>query len=165
MHQSFQKQVERLILAGFPCSVITAVAESLLQKIKRGGRKERADVVRKTVRPEVVPYVHKVSHHMKKVATKHGIPVVFSAPRKLSALCPRISAAQKRACNKKHARPFVKCCTGVVYKIPLSCGKAYIGQTGRCIMIEHGNMNWQLRIGGQRTCLRIALTVRIVSHG
>lgn len=27
----------------------------------------------------------------------------------------------------------MKCAEGVVYEIPLSCGRSYIGQTGRCV--------------------------------
>lgn len=33
----------------------------------------------------------------------------------------------------KHVNKYVECAVGVVYKIPLGCGKVYIGQTGRCL--------------------------------
>lgn len=36
-------------------------------------------------------------------------------------------------CTIKHTHKFVDCGTCVVYKIPLSCGKVYTGQTGRCV--------------------------------
>lgn len=45
-------------------------------------------------------------------------------------------------CSKKHANRFRECIEGVVYKIELSCGKSYVGQTGRCIndrLREHAN--------------------------
>uniref|UniRef100_A0A224Z9Z8 Tick transposon n=1 Tax=Rhipicephalus zambeziensis TaxID=60191 RepID=A0A224Z9Z8_9ACAR len=52
----------------------------------------------------------------------------------------------RRVCRnyvtKKHRQQFVQCCEGVVYKIPLSCGRYYVGQTGRCAndrMREHAN--------------------------
>ena len=35
-------------------------------------------------------------------------------------------------CSKKHVNRFTDCVRNVVYEIPLSCGRCYIGQTGRC---------------------------------
>lgn len=35
--------------------------------------------------------------------------------------------------NAKHANRYVKCEVGVVYNIPLTCGKTYVGQTGICL--------------------------------
>ena len=42
------------------------------------------------------------------------------------------------------------CVSGVVYKIPLSCGKVYIGQTGRCLNDRLREHNYSLRatVGG-----------------
>ncbi|KAG0426957.1 hypothetical protein HPB47_025983 [Ixodes persulcatus] len=39
------------------------------------------------------------------------------------------------ACDVNHRTHYVTCATGVVYQIPLSCGRVYIGQTGRCINV------------------------------
>lgn len=73
--------------------------------------------------------------------------MVFSAPRKLAGLCPRISAegARQRACVIKHAAQFVKCATGVVYLIPLKCGRVYVGQTGRCVNERAGEHQRSIR--------------------
>ncbi|KAM7313425.1 uncharacterized protein ISCGN_003290 [Ixodes scapularis] len=129
---SFKYQISRLELAGFPCSVLVSVAETALQKMK--GLKRKVPTRQRTKRPEVIPYIHKVAHNLKKVATKYDVPVVFSAPKKLAGLCARISDEEAKApCDKKHVTPYVDCTVGVVYEIPLSCGKVYIGQTGRCI--------------------------------
>lgn len=133
MHDSFCAQIGRLAEAGYPRSVVGAVAESLLQKLKGATKAAAADSAQRLTRPEVMPYVHRVSHSLKKVAGKYGVPIVFSAPRKLSVLCSRISGKKTAPCEKKHERPSGKCAVGVVYEIPLSCGKVYIGQTGRCI--------------------------------
>lgn len=40
---------------------------------------------------------------------------------------------QKKTCNISHRTQCTPCETGVVYNISLSCGKCYMGQTGRCI--------------------------------
>lgn len=90
-----------------------------------------------------MPYIHGVSHNLKRVATKFQVDVVFSALCKLSRVCALTSEriAHKDGCNTKHYNQFVPCSTGVVYHIPLSCGKVYIGQTGRCLndrLREHG---------------------------
>lgn len=78
--------------------------------------------------------MHKVSHNLKKVANRHGIPLVFSAPNKLSKLCSRVCCESRRGCRTRHEKPFVKCSRGVVYAIPLHpCGQLYIGQTERCV--------------------------------
>lgn len=82
-----------------------------------------------------MPYLHRMSHDVKKVAKRHGVNIVFSAPRKLSGLCSRVEQGDKRKaqCTTRHATRYVPCTTGVVYQIPWTCGKVYIGQTGRCI--------------------------------
>lgn len=132
MQTSFDKQLARLHTAGYPSSVVGAVSKTLLQKVKGKRHAPRPD--QKRGKPAVVPYVHKLSHNLKKVATRFGVPVVFSAPRKLAGLCPRISRVDKKSgCQKKHTRQYVKCATGVIYEIPLKCGKTYVGQTGRCV--------------------------------
>lgn len=131
MQESFDWQVSRLLAAGYPSQVIVAVAESLLQRVKHGA--ERVGARGLTGRPLVMPYVHTLSHGLKKVANRHEVPLVFSAPNKLQKLCPRICAQSKRGCSTRHANPFVECSVGVVYSIPMSCGKMYIGQSERCV--------------------------------
>ena len=133
MRTSFNHQISRLQAAGFPSSVITTVAESLLQKLKSGTQRDGAAWDTSGSKLHVMPYVHKLSHNLKKVAARHGVSLVFSAPEKLANLCPRICNGKRRGCQKKHQKAFVKCSTGVVYSIPLSCGKVYIGQTERCL--------------------------------
>lgn len=79
----------------------------------------------------VMPYIHRVSHNMKKVANRFGVRTVFTAPCKLAKVCALMHKKRATTC-KKHVDPSTKCIKGVVYKIPLSCGRFYIGQTGRC---------------------------------
>lgn len=135
MQSSFQHQIERLKKAGYPRTVLTAIVESLLQKIKGKQTRIHTPEEYRSVRPVAIPYSHRVAHNLKKVANKYKVPVVFSAPFKLASLCPRInnSKENKKTCGTQHARPFVTCKENVVYQIPLSCNKIYIGQTGRCL--------------------------------
>lgn len=133
MHSSFYDQIHRLTAARFPSSVINTVAEALMQKMKRGTQRDGAAWDPLGSKLHVMPYVHKLSHNLKKVAARHGVALVFSAPEKLAKLCPRICDSKRRGCLKKHVKAYVKCSTGVVYSIPLSCGKQYIGMTERCL--------------------------------
>lgn len=44
--------------------------------------------------------------------------------------------------STNHRNKFVNCVEKVVYEIPLTCGKKYVGQTGRCLnerLREHNN--------------------------
>ncbi|XP_072142758.1 uncharacterized protein [Dermacentor andersoni] len=125
---SFSTQVQRLQQAGFPPCLISAVCETMLQKLKHPPL-IREPVSRSAV--AVIPYIHKVSHNIKKVASRHNVQVVFSAPCKLSKLCA-MNGEKRPACSIQHQNKFTECRTRVVYRIPLSCGRSYIGQTGRC---------------------------------
>lgn len=143
MGVSFSAQAERLTRAGFPEHLLFNVCETLLKEIRnQNPAKERQEIDRKKL--TVIPYVHGVSHRLKKAAARAGVTAVFSAPNKLSGLCARVNGegTGTKVCLKNHAQRFVECSSGVVYDIPLSCGKSYTGQTGRCLndrLREHAN--------------------------
>lgn len=65
--------------------------------------------------------------------------VVFSAPQKISRICPRVNAhagsTTKHKCTKNHAKQFLPCTLGIIYKISLLWGKSdiRIGRTGGCL--------------------------------
>lgn len=127
MQASFCNKLERLSKAGFALFVVSSVVESLLHKFKASAATANAhSKQRKWMKPEVVPFAHRVNHNLKKVATRYGIPIVFSAPNKLAQLCPRITRYEPRVCQKQHAKTFRRCAQGVINEIPLSCGKSYI---------------------------------------
>ncbi|XP_077553291.1 uncharacterized protein LOC144168094 [Haemaphysalis longicornis] len=83
----------------------------------------------------VIPYLHNTSHRLKKIAGRINVRVVLSAPNKMNRLCSMTNPYRKGPvlCGKQHRTPFVECAVGVVYEVPLSCGRQYIGQTGRCL--------------------------------
>lgn len=156
MEQSFRKQVKRLLSAGFPESLLHAVAETLSKKLKQPPANPESPGIERC-KVQVMPYFHAISHNMKRVAKKHGVKVVFSAPRKLSGLCARIQNKQpkKNSCKTQHRTRFADCAERVVYSIPLSCEKVYIGQTGRCI---------NDRIREHRTCLNNERGSNLAEH-
>lgn len=135
VQDSFTSQVARLQEAGFPDVLLKAVAEKLLETFGRFTASPRADTTLGTERRGfvVLPYVHKLSHGIKKVARKFGVDVFCSAPCKLSRVCALTSVQRSGSCGTNHKRKFVGCRSEVVYEVPLSCGKVYVGQTGRCL--------------------------------
>lgn len=83
MQASFNNQLYRLLSAGFPHTVLTNVAEAILQKVKgHTSRKVTLSALSNT-RPEVAPYIHKMPYNLKKVANRYGVPLLFLAPKKL----------------------------------------------------------------------------------
>ena len=139
---SLEHQSDRLSQAGYPISVQSSVAEALLRKHRQMPSTEEPSKTNAR-KIAVIPYFHKISHNLKKVAERSKVKVVFSAPRKLLSLCHRNNSnMNSNACTKKHKVTYVPCKSNVVYRIPISCGKIYIGQTGRCIndrLREHNN--------------------------
>ncbi|CAN7952088.1 unnamed protein product, partial [Ixodes pacificus] len=136
VESGFNAQVVRLLSAGFPQPLLSSLAEKLLLESRRSTSKPQD--TRKRSPWTVIPYIHGLSHNLKKVGAKAGVQVLFSAPNKLGRLCKKVnstnpSATSIRQCQKSHANPFVECVEGVVYDVPLSCGRSYVGQTGRCI--------------------------------
>lgn len=135
LRSSFDDQVRRLTDAGYPRAILSSVAEKMLKVMNQGANANRAAAqLCGTKNVSAIPYVHSVSHNLKKVAERAGVKVVFTAPDKLAKMCRAVNAESKTpVCTKKHRDRFVQCTDNVVYTIPLSCGASYIGQTGRCL--------------------------------
>ncbi|XP_064482825.1 uncharacterized protein LOC135395309 [Ornithodoros turicata] len=134
--EAYTQQCDRILQNGYPVSLLQSVCDKLLRGFKcqtvtdQEGESRRKKFL-------VVPYVHSLSHNLKKVGERFGVNVLFSAPFKLSKLSAIVkSPARKPICDVKHVKPFVSCRLGVIYSIPLSCGRCYIGQTGRCVNIR-----------------------------
>lgn len=89
---SIDQQASRLKSAGFPDHFTRAVSEKLLKEQQRSRRGEavNASASRNRGNFVVMPYVHNLSRNINKVAMKHGMRMVFSAPRKLSGLWSRM---------------------------------------------------------------------------
>lgn len=90
---------------------------------------------RPTSWPVVISYIHDVTRNLWKVGQRNNVPVVFSAPNKMTRLCRQINFPQPSSdrCSTKHRNKYVKFATGVVYDIPTTCGMTYGGETGRCL--------------------------------
>lgn len=139
---SFLKQVDRLEQAGYPQHTLVSVAEKILKKSRNCHTSEGSP--QDNVKLAVIPYVHRVSHNLKKIAEQVDVKVVFSAPLKLSRLCKMTNPFLRKApaCNVNHQNKYVICQKGVVYEFPCSCGRWYVGHTEQCLndrLRQHNN--------------------------
>lgn len=134
MRRSFDEQVRRLTEAGYPRTLLSAVAEKMLRLKKQGNNANHAGAQQGTKNVSAIPYIHSISHNLKKVAERAGVKVVFTAPEKLAKMCRAVNEGSKASvCTTNHRDKPVHCAKNVVYSIPLNCGASYIGQTGRCL--------------------------------
>src|SRR5579863_9636060 len=107
--------------------MIKRQGQHLLEEVVEEKRKDKGKARKRLV----MPYNHGHGHRFKKVVDDDQFQLTFSYPYKFSSLPHRVNAERKCKCNK--AKHFVSCSSSVVYEVPLSCGKSYIGQTGSCI--------------------------------
>uniref|UniRef100_A0A224Z9D3 Tick transposon n=1 Tax=Rhipicephalus zambeziensis TaxID=60191 RepID=A0A224Z9D3_9ACAR len=125
-------QAKRLCDSGYPLKMLSVVAERLSKKYRSSPNERDSPTQEKKV--AVVPYIHTVSHNLKRIARRSGVDIVFSAPVRLQGFCRRVNAEKENiVCSTNHGEKFVDCVKDVIYSIPLSCARVYIGQTGRCV--------------------------------
>lgn len=91
----------------------------------------------------------------RKVAGRHDVNVVFSAPNTLSKIFPRLNKRKESA--TEHAvsiikKKFVQYATRLVYSMHLLCGKGYIVQTGRCLNTTEATLLYKKK-RSSATCL------------
>lgn len=86
---SFQAQVGRLRSAGFPEPVLQSVGNRIWRELRTPSCMQEPE--RDNVKTAVMPYIHGVSHRLKKVVGRAGVRLVFSAPNKLSKMCARVN--------------------------------------------------------------------------
>jgi len=130
-----EQQVKRLEESGYSKDKITSFAKSILLQ-ERKGKRERE----KMESYVVIPYKHNISHRIRKIMRRKGVEVFFNYPWRLNKI-PIMVEKEKVKCSRKEVKK-VECAKGVVYSIPLTCGKIYTGQTGKCLnerLAEHEN--------------------------
>lgn len=109
-------------------------AYKLTRYVRNGFQKEPSRKVNESRKVVSIPHAHKIAHNLKNVGSRYALQVVFSAPNKLGKICARLDGkgstnvkGNRYRCTIKHTKEFVKCRSSVVYCLPISCGKVYIG--------------------------------------
>lgn len=83
----------RLEAAGYLPPLLSSIAESLLRDLRKQKQtkpllnEENEHAKRRTT---VNPYVHQVSHTVKKIAERGATKILMSVPNKLSKLCAMV---------------------------------------------------------------------------
>ena len=95
------------------------ISSSTNTETSREEEKEREEQENK--KWTTLPYLQGTTERISRILSKHNIKVISKPQRKIAQLLP----------NPKDQRSHLE--TPGVYKIPCSCGKAYIGETGRKI--------------------------------
>lgn len=105
INRSFDCQLKRLKDGGFPEPLLSTFIEVLVRDIRCFEEKEWPELDRLKV--IVIPYVHAVSHRVKKAAGRAGMCVMFCALKKLSSLCKLVngSPTNYKSCKKNCAPP------------------------------------------------------------
>jgi hypothetical protein len=125
---SLNMQRKRLSSAGYKLQFVIQQIRALTISIDR--EKEPFENDKATV---VIQYYHDWAHRIKKLAGQFNVRVIFKYGNKLGRLAPITNSKAKDSCEKSGHMNATDCAIGVVYQIPLSCGKSYVGQSGACI--------------------------------
>lgn len=111
---------QALISNGYSKSNINRVINRLKNKISHNTQ-DTENEVEATNNRTFLPYIQGTTDRISKILQKHKIRTIFKPPKKIGQLLP----------NPKDPRAPLS--NPGVYKIPCSCGKVYIGETGRKI--------------------------------
>jgi hypothetical protein len=130
-------QVSRLRKARYPQTLIKQIAIKIAMKILHGKQEKEIE----SLKVVSIPYYHGIGHRLKKAARAFDLRVVFSFPHKLGRLPAQLNREEESCPTavSKHEE-FRECKRNVIYAMPLSCGKYYVGQTYRCVnerLVEH----------------------------
>ena len=92
------------------------------------GKPEIDDEEKVKQKTAVINYDHGIGHRMLKVAEMFDVKVMFKFPHKLGRLPSSINRERSPCQEAKSTHTkYRECKKEVVYKIPMSCGKVYVG--------------------------------------
>lgn len=81
-------------------------------------------------------------HFYSRCDVGHFRSCLAAAPSKLAKICPMLTKTKAPGCTTKH---YTDCIKDVVYEVPMSCSKVYIGQTGRCYNDRAQEHKWMVK--------------------
>lgn len=88
----------------------------------------------------MIPYVHKLSHGLKHAGGRYRLGTVFTASNKLAKMRGQVwtriegnTADGRYKYVVKRGSQYVARKVAVVYMFSLTCGKKYVGHSGRCV--------------------------------
>ncbi|XP_011859918.1 PREDICTED: uncharacterized protein LOC105557319 [Vollenhovia emeryi] len=106
---------------GYSSRNINRTINKLTNKESGQNNTTTPETEKEKIKAVVLPYVRGTTDRISRILSKHNIKAIFKPCNKLSQMLP----------NPKDRRPPLT--APGVYKVPFSCGKVYIGETGRKI--------------------------------
>lgn len=97
MSSNFYEQLNRLEVAGICPQVLCEMSETLTKKKNDKPWWAVICAPMKKGTPVILPYIHRLSHNLKKLANRFHIPLVFSAPNERSNSCVRGSTEARKS--------------------------------------------------------------------
>jgi hypothetical protein len=132
VNNSTKLQNLRFQTAGYPEEFIRDQAEILMKKLRTPSEKEETERKYRVG----FPYIHNISNRLKSIAKDLQVELVSSIKEKNDCL-PRMVEKDKTLCTIGKTHPqFIACKDGVIYQIPLKCGRNYTGQTEKCVNVR-----------------------------
>jgi hypothetical protein len=154
-HESrYSKEIQlgRLEEAQYPSGLIEIEDRKLVKEWAMGGKRIRKE--REKLPVAIIPFYHTFSHHFLKEGRRLGVQVAFNHPEKNERIARR-TTKENTKCEKAistHTQ-YRACSIGRVYRIPLTCGRWYTGQTKKCVnhrLTQHSrDMNTKIKEGKQ----------------
>ena len=120
-----------LLKNGYSNSAINRV---LKRSVFEPTRRKKIAEENTNTRRAFLPYIGVTTHRIGRVLRKAGVGITCSAPNKLGSFLRR----------EKDKLPTLD--TAGVYEVPCSCGKVYVGETGRTISIRRSEHIRQCRL-------------------
>lgn len=111
-----------------PVAVLGRIYDRIFRKTEYTSRNAaQQDADRRVKEVGCLPYVHCFWHTLKKIASKYGVDVVFSALNKLRVCAGVCAAVQQKldkdgtrgSCTVHHVTLFTTCHKAAVYDIPI----------------------------------------------
>lgn len=118
---TFEHILDKLI--GFSDCSIQQTVRKLTKRVKKNASITSHPDLEQRKSSVALPYIHRLSHNLKNVASRFGVSVVFSSPNKFNKVCGMIerklkkhaSGLTKKGCGVKHGSTFVQCRKSIGY--------------------------------------------------
>jgi hypothetical protein len=136
MNAALEKNYERLSMAGYSQDLLMSIVRQVRNKVNSdmfSTYAEKPEWEKK--KTSVVPYVHNVSHDLRRSASGFDAQVSFKFEPKnkfLPLIFDGFNNVSEKECIHPPSIDQVQCIDNVIYQLELKCGKQYVGETGRC---------------------------------
>ena len=120
----------------------TAVVKKVLQRRKLARPTDTED--KQEMKTLCLPYVQGLSERIERACKKLDVRAVFKSSKTLRGHLCRVKGKQPLDRTK-----------GVIYNIPCTCGREYIGETGRNLRVRIGEHKYAIQRGNMSNAIAV----------